>query len=169
MAGRAGRRAIAEATGARLIAGAAADEEAVVDAMRDARWLHYAGHGSPGDDGPWDARLVVADGASLTAVELLLARAAPRVAVLSACRTIRPGASAVEPWGLPEVLVASGSRSVLAADVLLDDAAARRFVQRFHGAGGGVESPGEAFRAAVAGAIAAGDDGWRGWRLVGRP
>ncbi len=166
---RAEGRALAAATGARLIAGGEATESRVIDALRDARWLHYAGHGSPGEDGPWDARLTLADGVSLTAVELMLARAAPRVAVLSACRTVRTGSLAsAEPWGLPEMLVALGTRSVLAADVLLDDAAARRFVARFHAAGG-VEAPGEAFRAAVAGSIAADDPGWKGWRLVGRP
>ncbi len=161
-------RAVA-ASGARLLLGGAATASAALAAMDDARWLHFAGHGAPGAHGPWGAHLKLADGVRLTAAEVLLARAAPRVAVLSGCETARRGAlSREEAWALPEVLVALGARAVLAADTVLDDAAARRFVQRFYAAGG-AEAPGSAFRRAVADSLAAGDPGWRGWRLTGRP
>lgn len=176
---RAEGRAVAEArSGARVVrlVGSEASRAAFLEAARGARWLHFAGHGaltadnarSDARSGPWQAHLALADG-PLTAAELLVSRAAPAVAVLSGCETARQGVLSVdEAWGLPEVLVALGARAVLAADVVLDDAAARRFVQRFYAAGG-VDTPGLAFRSAVAESIIAGDDGWRGWRLVGRP
>ncbi len=80
--------------GARVLTGPDATRERVLDAMRAARWSHFACHGHSDPTDPSNGRLLLHDHdtAPLTVVDVARLRLGDaRLAVLSACTTARPG------------------------------------------------------------------------------
>lgn len=165
------REALAVAAGwpeARVLIGAAADRATVRAALSEARRVHFAGHGVLAASRPWDAHLRLTSGQQLTLEDLLLARPTAALVLLSGCET---GAEAALGGGirlgLAQGFLAAGSRSVVAADRVVPDADAARFVERFYAAGG-AESPAEALRVAALAAKADGSPVWDAWHVWGR-
>lgn len=152
---------------ARVFVGAAARRADVLAALDGARLFHFSGHGFTRPDEPWDAHLVLAEEQNLTLADVLVSRVRPGVVVLSGCET---GAAAAlgehESVGLPDAFLSAGARAVLATERTVGDAEARAFVERFHAAGGATQ-PGEAWRRAVEGGLAAGETGAEAFRLFG--
>jgi hypothetical protein len=166
---REGSEVAARLEGARLLVGPGATRARVLDLARDARVFHFAGHGVLDPGQPWDAHLRLADDERLTLADVLVARPALGVVVLSGCETGRAAAlSRIESVGLPAAFLVAGSRAVLATEREVPDDQARRFVSRFYAAGG-ADRPGPAFRQAVAETHAAGDPVWSAFHLFGRP
>lgn len=153
--------------GAEHLSGAAVDREAMLSALRRASTLHFAGHGALQPDSPWDAHLRLAGGERLTTEDVLMARVAPRLVVLSSCETgaRAPLASAIG-LSLADAFVAAGAASVVAAERPVPDAGALGWMTRFHDAGGAAR-PAEALRAAALAAKAAGDPLWDAFHLRG--
>lgn len=152
---------------ARVFVGAAARRTDVLAALDGARLFHFSGHGFTRPDEPWDAHLVFADEQNLTLADVLVSRVRPGVVVLSGCETGAPAALGEhESVGLPDAFLAAGARAVLATERTVGDAEARAFVERFHAAGGATQ-PGEAWRRAVEGGLAAGETGAEAFRLFG--
>ena len=150
---------------ARLLRGRDATRAAVLEALDGASLFHFAGHGVLDAANPWDARLALAGGQSLTVEDLLVARPRAGVVVLSGCETGEIGA--VESIGLADGLVIAGADAVVAHDGALDDVAASRFVEALY-AEGVADEPAAAYRRAALAAHRAGDDTWRGFRVLGR-
>jgi tetratricopeptide (TPR) repeat protein len=166
---REGRDVAARLTGARLLTGAEATRGRVLELARDARLFHFAGHGVLDPDQPWDAHLRLAGDERLSLADVLVARPRLGVVVLSGCDTGRAAAlSRVESVGLPAAFLVAGARAVVATEREVPDDQARRFIERFYAAGG-AETPGTAFRQAVAETRAAGEPVWSAFRLFGRP
>jgi hypothetical protein len=137
----AGRGAVARLTGQE------ARRAAVIDALRGAGLFHFAGHGVLTADSPWDAHLRLADDARLTVADVLAARPALRLAVLSGCETgTALPLSGRESVGLAEAFLLGGARTVLAAARPLDDEKASAVVRAFY-ASGGPEAPLDTLRA----------------------
>lgn len=91
---------------------------------------------------------------------------APRRVVLEGCWTgLGFGAGTMS---LPTACLMAGATSVLATVAPVDAEPASGFVRRFYHLGG-LWAPGQALRAATAESVAAGESGWRGWRLMGQP
>ena len=88
--------------------------------------LHFAGHGTFGRDG-WSARLVLADGGSLSSTELLSRSHAPETVVMTACESSRTTTDALAREGLAQVFLVSGSRWVVSADVPVPDELSGRY------------------------------------------
>ncbi len=129
------------------LAGAAARRAAVIDALRGTDLFHFAGHGVLAGDSPWDAHLRLADDARLTVADVLVARPALRLAVLSGCETgTALPLSGRESVGLAEAFLLGGARTVLAAARPVDDRKASAVLRAFY-ASGGPEAPLETLRA----------------------
>ena len=169
-AARAEGEALARAIpGARLLVGAAALRSAVLDGLDGAPLFHFSGHGFIRADDPWDARLGLAGAQSLTFADVLVRRARPGLVVLSGCET---GAAAPvglhESVGLPDAFLAGGAYAVLATERTVGDLEARRFIERFNRAYlGASPTPAQAWRAALAGSVEAGETGHEAFRLFG--
>jgi hypothetical protein len=104
----------------------------VLAALDGARLAHIAAHGEHVADNALFSRLELADG-PLFAHETARLRRAPEQVILAACSLalsrIRPGDEAL---GFAGALLASGSRSVVAAVNKVGDRAAARTMQTFH-------------------------------------
>lgn len=140
---------------ARCLTGSDATAEAVARALDGAALGHVAAHGSFRTDNPLFSALRLADG-QLTVYDLQRLRRPPEVLVLPACDS---GLSDVqagdELLGLVAVLLAMGTRAVVAPVTPVPDAPTRRLMVAFHEALAG----GQPVAAALAGAqAAAGDD-----------
>ena len=98
-----------------VLEGPKATSEAVLSAMDGARLVHIAAHGTHEPANAMFSRLELADG-GLLAHEVARLRRAPEHIVLAACELalshIRPGD---EPLGFAGAMLASGSRTVVAA------------------------------------------------------
>ncbi|MCB9553764.1 MAG: CHAT domain-containing protein [Myxococcales bacterium] len=152
-----------------LLAGDAADRDAVRAALATAGALHYAGHGVARADTPWQAHLALAHGTTLTVADILTGAVPGGVVVLSGCRTGVQGAlSRREAIGLADAFVAAGAGAVLATRRNVPDEAAARFIARFF-AEGGLDRPGPALRATASAYVADGDELWTAFRLTGDP
>lgn len=164
-----GEAVAAAVPGARLLAGDAADRDAVRAAMAEAGAMHYAGHGVARAETPWQAHLALAGGTTLTVADILTGAVPSGTVVLGGCRTGVQGAlSRREAIGLADAFVAAGAGAVLATRRNVPDEAAARFVARFF-AEGGLARPGPALRATSAAFAAAGDELWTAFRLTGNP
>lgn len=129
------------------LVGPAATQGAVLAALRAGPSLfHYSGHGVLDAENPWDAHLRLTGGARLTVADVLLVGAPLGTVVLSGCET--GGGMALsrrEHVSLAEAFLVGGARTVLATRTRVDDAAARRVLDRFH-ADGGATAPFETLR-----------------------
>jgi tetratricopeptide (TPR) repeat protein len=114
--------------GATVLSGAAATGDAVRAAIDGARLVHMATHGTFRDGNALLSSVSLADG-PLTAYDLETLRTPPRVVVLSACDAGRPGESFM---GLPGVLLAFGTATVIASVTPVSDEAAREFMVAVH-------------------------------------
>ncbi len=162
-------RAVAKALNATHLERRGATREAFLDALRDVRVLHFAGHGVLRLADPWETHLKLADGRSVGLADLLVAHGQADLVVLSGCRTGAPAVLAREDVvGLPEALLVAGARSVVAAGRDVPDEDTRRYMERFY-AEGGATHPGRALRKTAAAFKAEGVPMWDAFRLVGLP
>ena len=168
---------LAEGTMVRSVLSSTADGLVGDLATRDAllaRWsgspvLHFAGHGALTEGRPWEARLRLAGGETVTVADILMLRPSLGLVVLSGCDTGRAEAlSSLEDVGLSEAFLAAGARTVVATVSPVDDAQAAAFVSGFY-ANGGALAPAEAWRH-----LMKSDDpelraAAASWRVFGRP
>ncbi|MCB9529613.1 MAG: CHAT domain-containing protein [Myxococcales bacterium] len=163
---RADGRWLAERLGAPLLLGDAVTREAAFAALSDAAALHFAGHGEPELHLPEQSCLRLALDQTLHAEDVIALGRAPARIVLQGCATgMGFGTHAMS---LPTACLMAGATSVLATVAPIDSEEAGRFVRRLY-EHGGLWQPGPALRAATAESVAAGDPGWRSWRLLGQP
>jgi CHAT domain-containing protein/tetratricopeptide (TPR) repeat protein len=125
--------------GATVLAGAGAGRAAFERALPAAQVVHYAGHALFDDARPAASALVLAprsagDAGRLDAAALARMRLdGVRLVVLSACRTVRPGAGRSGGFaGLAGALLAAGVGGVVGGADQVDDAATRALMTRFH-------------------------------------
>ena len=108
-------------------------EEALA-ALDGARLAHVAAHGEFRADNPLFSCLHFSDG-PLTAYDLQRLRRPPQVLVLSSCESGLTGVGAGdELLGLAAVLLAAGTRTVLASTALVPDEDTRELMLRLHAA-----------------------------------
>lgn len=163
---RAEGKAVQDRLGATLLVGTDATYAAVMQGLGSAEVVHFAGHGALDPVDPWDAHLRLAGGARLSLKDILLhGRFSASLVVLSGCETGRTQAVAGDRIGLPAAMILAGAQRVLAADRVIDDAAARRFFADFYA--DPARAPSRALRHATRRAIARGDTIWRAFRLHG--
>lgn len=166
-AARAEARWVAEHLGARARLGASVRRAEVVADLADAGLFHFAGHGTLAPSDPWSAALRLADGEALRLEDLLARPVAPRLAVLSGCRTGRAGALGRRfRVGLPEAFLLGGTRNVLATTRDVDDRATRAFVEAFYRAGG-AEDPVGAYGEVVRRSIREKKKDWDAFYILG--
>ena len=120
----------------RVLIGRDATRAAVLAALRDARLLHWAGHGVfSGRDG-WSSALPLAGDDRLTLGDVLTLPKTPPLVVLSGCETARSG-DAAHPGaalGLAHAFLLSGAHEVIAATRVVDDAVTARLMKELYGA-----------------------------------
>lgn len=163
---RADGRWLAERLGARLLLGDAVTREAFLAAFGDSAGLHFAGHGEPDAHLPEQSCLRLALDQTLHAEDVIALGRSPARVVLQGCATgMGFGTHAMS---LPTACLMAGATSVLATVAPIDSEEAGRFVRRLY-AHDGLWHPGRALRAATAESVAAGEAGWRSWRLLGQP
>lgn len=159
---------VSEKLGVSSITGENATRRKVLEAIRGASLFHFAGHGILEPARPWDAQLSLAGGQTLSLEDLLIARPAIGVVVLSGCST---GASAPlasnERIGLAHAFLFAGARALMATTGDVEDKKAARFVREFYGAGG-AKRPVQAWREAALAGHRAGDDTWKSFYVLGR-
>jgi tetratricopeptide (TPR) repeat protein len=114
------------------LAGTAATVDAVRDAFESADLLHFAGHASFGR-GPWDARLVLADG-YLDLRAVLALESVPDLVVLAGCETARSTTTRVTDLGLAQALLLRGADAVVGTTREVDSDLAGRLARAFHDA-----------------------------------
>ena len=118
--------------GTRLLVEPTAEE--ALAALDGARLAHVAAHGEFRADNPLFSCLHLADG-PLTAYDLQRLRRPPLVLVLSSCESGLTGVAAGdELLGLAAVLLASGTRAVIASTALVPDHETRDLMLRLHAA-----------------------------------
>jgi CHAT domain-containing protein len=114
------------------LVGEDASAGAVLEAVDGAPLVHFASHGRLRADNPLFSCLVLADG-PLTVYDLERLHRAPAVVVLSACESaqaaVRPGD---ELLGLTTALLATGSRTLVAAVTKVPDEPAADVMAAFH-------------------------------------
>ncbi len=109
--------------------------------------LHFAGHARPASDSGLGAALVLTQGQSLSAFDVLGLEHAPAQVVLSACGA---GASESATLSLARAFLAQGSHEVMAATRAVADADAARIMQTLYAELSHASSLTEAFQRAVA-------------------
>lgn len=150
--------------GAKLIVGVDATREALLEEMPDRSVFHFIGHASLRGGDPWTTELKLSRGESIGVVDFFALNASLDLVVLEACQTgMHRDAGDI---GLPEVLIATGTRSVLATVRDLNPGETSTFMLRFYDANGAKE-PAKAMREAIRASEAAGDSSWRAFQLWG--
>jgi hypothetical protein len=135
--------------GARLLRGADATVDRVLDALAGARLAHVAAHGRLRSDSPLFSSLALADGA-LTLYDLERLGSPPATFVLPACNAALPQVTrGDEVLGTATALVGLGVRSVVAPVLPVPDEATTPFVLAVHAGLGAGLVPSEALAAAV--------------------
>lgn len=94
----------------------------VLEQLRSADWLHYAGHGLAETASAWDAALPLAGEAQLTVRDILTGGRVPQTVVLSGCNTAATRSAGLS---LATAFVLAGSRAVVGSTTELVDADAR--------------------------------------------
>ncbi|MEQ8979488.1 MAG: CHAT domain-containing protein [Deltaproteobacteria bacterium] len=123
--------------GALRLVGPTATRRAVLGALDGATHFHFSGHGALQADRPWDARLLLAAGESLSVEDLLIVRPSVAHVVLIGCRTGRSAKlSRTAYLGLAEAFLLVSASSVVASTRDVEDELSRRFVRAFYAAGG---------------------------------
>jgi hypothetical protein len=152
-----------------VLVGREATRGAVEQGLARAELFHYAGHGLFGDGVGGNSKLLLADGAELSAAEVLLAPAVPRWVVLSGCETARVESHRVLGLGLATAFVAAGSEVVIAATRPVPDALAATISAAFHQQlAQGLEPVGALRAAQLAVAAAEPHSDWAAYRAVVR-
>ncbi|MFC4085596.1 CHAT domain-containing protein [Amycolatopsis samaneae] len=135
---------------ARVLDGERATVRSVLAELDGARLAHIAAHGSHEPENALFSRLEMTDG-SLYAHEMASLDQPPRQVVFAACdlalNRIRPGD---EPLGFASVLLARGSRTVLAPVCRVGDEAAASTMDDYHRALAAGASPATALAEAIA-------------------
>jgi tetratricopeptide (TPR) repeat protein len=150
--------------GADLRIGVQVTRSVLLELLSERSVFHFIGHASLTGGDPWSTELRLAHGESVGIADLLSLQAKIELAVLEACKTgARQDGGSV---GLPEVMIASGTRSVLATVRDLESDEASDWLQRFYEADGATK-PAAAMREAIRAAEAAGDPTWRAFQLWG--
>jgi CHAT domain-containing protein len=112
----------------RVLDGLQTNGPRLLDALGDADFFHYAGHGKFGADEGWGSALLLSEGASITVADLLVMPRAPAQVVLFACEGARsPEHQVVEGLGIAQAFVLAGSREVVAPTRPIDDRFAAEF------------------------------------------
>jgi tetratricopeptide (TPR) repeat protein len=119
---------------AEVLSGQDATTQAVSDALNQADWIHLACHGEQDLSSPSEGRLLMYDGA-LTARQLARHRVPHgRLAMLSACETVRGGVElADEAITLASAIQLAGFHHVIGTLWAVGDAVAARFVDAVYG------------------------------------
>lgn len=120
----------------RLLGGALACRDAVVDGLRQHPWLHFCGHGVADPTSPSASRLLVHDHLEHPLTVADIARLDLRdaeLAYLSACGTAHAGLRlADEALHLTSALQLAGYRHVVGTLWAIEDTVAKRIAQRFY-------------------------------------
>jgi hypothetical protein len=117
-------------------AGDAVTRQACIDALKTARIFHFQGHALFDGNDPLRSRLLLAQGAQLSARDILELPEGigARLAVLGACASGRVQmAPGDEPMGLPAALLAAGAGAVCAPLWPVDAGDAAAFMEAFYG------------------------------------
>jgi CHAT domain-containing protein len=148
-----------------LLIGEQATRQQLTSLLSGRSVLHFIGHASIVEGDPWTTKLELANSTRLGAADMLSIRPQLGLAVLEGCTTGARTPSG--EFGLPQVMIAGGTHTVLATVRELGAGEATKFMKRFYGAGG-AERPAQAFKRAIQASIAANDPSWRAFRLWGR-
>lgn len=105
----------------------AAEHGRVVQALAEADWLHYAGHGLDVGKSGWQSGLPLAGEASLEIADILSARAVPPAVILSACDTAGTPTHVHGRMQISTSFLLGGAQFVIAAQGGVADDAAPRF------------------------------------------
>ena len=117
----------------RVIAGAAADSATVTNALAGADLFHFAGHAVVNDAEPERSFLAVAPHGLSAAAIARLDLHGLRIAVLSACETMRsPDRRSGGFSGLAEAFLAAGANGVIGSLWQVDDSASSRLMTAFY-------------------------------------
>ena len=125
--------------------------------------LHFAGHGSFGQDA-WSARLLLARRGGLAARDIVLLPTVPDEVLMSACEGSRSADTAVEGLGLAQAFLIAGAEGVLAADRPVSDAGAAAYSEAVVGLRWSGSSLGSAHAEAVEALREAGSEDWSAFR-----
>lgn len=120
-------RLVTEGWSVRHLAGADATAMAVVAALREASWMHYAGHGIQAGAGGWNSALLLAGEGALDVGDVLALEHVPAAVVLSACESAGSHRARVGDMQIATAFLLAGADFVVAAMDELDDDAARQF------------------------------------------
>ena len=115
---------------ARIVASGEATVDAVRAAIAGAGVAHLAAHGLFRSDNPLLSAIRFTDGA-LTGYDLTEMRELPSIVVLSACDLGMSGTGAAA-FGLPSLLIASGTRAVVASVTPVPDESSGRLMLELH-------------------------------------
>lgn len=117
-------------SGQRELSGSRATAEGTLRLLESSDWFHYAGHAAFDGGTP---SLLVANGETLEAWELLSAVRLPRVVVLSACDAGNQSAGAFgASWNMATVFALRGTSLVVAPSGRLDDRESYAFQRAFY-------------------------------------
>lgn len=158
---------VAKLLKAELLTREEATLERVLQKLDGRRLVHFAGHGWLAHDVPWKTGLRLAGGDFLDLETLLVKRPQAAVVVLSGCDTAAQTEAPADGVGLAEAFLAAGARAVVASIRPVKDDQTRIFIQSFYRHGGD-KQPAAAYRAAAREMLANKQDGWRGFKVVGR-
>jgi hypothetical protein len=152
---------------ARILSGEDATHQAVLDALDDVGWLHYAGHGTAVGHSGWQSALPLAGEARLDVADILASPTVPPSVVLSACETAgtsdRKGAS----MQLASAFLLAGAEVVVAAQDGVQDSDAAKFSAALYEAMGADLRGPELVRRAVAVLVERGEpmSTWSGFHV----
>ncbi|MFH1463651.1 MAG: CHAT domain-containing protein [Pseudomonadota bacterium] len=121
----------AEGVATRLLVGEAASRAGVLEGLRTAGMVHFAGHAEATED-PWGSYLRLALQERLTAPDVLAAPRVPPFVFLSACETAQSTSAPVETLGLAQAFITAGSLAVVATHRPLQDRLGYAFAASFY-------------------------------------
>lgn len=130
----------------RLLSGADATVDAMIEALPDARLIHLACHGVYRADNPLFSRLRLSD-RWLTSAEIVQLKMPGALVALSACESGRHGHSA-EPVGLGWAFLAAGATGVVVSQWMVHDDAAGDLMADYYDRLNAGDPPAEALRQA---------------------
>ena len=139
----------------------------LMEELQQVDTFHFAGHGMLLSADPWMTLLRVGPESVLTLEDWLRNPPRLRLAVLDGCTTGGPSARPGQ-LGFPQVMLQTGTETVLATTRPVRDGVAAQFLKDFYDAGGRTQ-PGEAFLAAVRASEQRRDRIWRAFVLWGTP
>lgn len=125
--------------------------EALAAALREARTVHFSGHGEEAETG-WGSALLLTGGTRMTALDLHQIPTRADLVTLSGCRTAsNRWSEGDEALGLVPALLYAGAGSVLASHWSVGDGAAEALMRHFYGLlrDPAIRSKAEALRQAV--------------------